>query len=120
MKSKSTSFKTLVCSILIVTLILFLSACKKDKLSIDEEKRFSEVGFKFDPSFPYNGGWGLTLKPDGAAEVAPGGDIYYRGTYKISGKTLTVTTDQTKFKFEILSETEIKETQYGAILRLGL
>ena len=120
MKSKSTSLKTAVFPVLIAAIILFLSACKKDKLSIDEEKRFSEVGFKFDPSFPYNGGWGLTLKPDGVAEIVPGGDIYYRGTYKISGKNLTVTTDQTKFKFEILSETEIKDTQYGTVLRLGL
>ncbi|RZK21443.1 MAG: hypothetical protein EOO86_01015 [Pedobacter sp.] len=119
MKPKSTSLKTAVYSSFIVAIILFLSACKKDKLSIDQEKRFSEVGFKFDPSFPYNGGWGLTLKPDGVADIAPGGDIYYRGTYKISGKSLTVTSDQNKFKFEILSETEIKEKQYGVVLRLN-
>ncbi|WP_316806713.1 hypothetical protein [Pedobacter agri] len=118
MKSKIISLKQITSSIFIISFLLVLSACKKDQLTIDQEKRFSEVDFKFDPSFPFNGGWGLTLKPDGVAEVIPGGDIYYRGTYKISGKNITVSTDQTKFKFEILSDTEIKEKQYGTRLRL--
>jgi len=119
MKSKSFSLKTVVSHFLILVTILFLSACKKDKLSIEQEKRFSEVGFKPNPSNPYDGGWGLTLKPDGVADIAPGGDIIYRGTYKISGKNLKVSTDQMKFNFEILSETEIKEKEYGTLLRLN-
>ncbi|RYF73277.1 MAG: carboxypeptidase-like regulatory domain-containing protein, partial [Cytophagaceae bacterium] len=40
-----------------------------------------------------------------------------QGTYKINGKNLKVSTDQMKFDFEILSDTEIKEKQYGTILR---
>ncbi|WP_231426028.1 hypothetical protein [Pedobacter sp. Leaf250] len=119
MKSKFISLKTFASVISIVTLLTFFSACKKDQLSIDGEKQFSEVGHKADPLNPFDGGWGLTLKPDGVADITPGGDIVYRGTYKISGKNLSVTTDQVKFKFEILSQTEIKEKQYGTLLRLN-
>ncbi|MDN3588686.1 hypothetical protein QWY86_18535 [Pedobacter aquatilis] len=119
MKSKSIILKTAIFNISLIVIILLMNSCKKEQLKIDQEKKFSQVDFKFDPTFPYDGGWGLTLKPNGVADIIPGGDIYYRGNYKISGKNLTVTTDHTTFKFDILSETEIKEKQYGTILRLN-
>lgn len=118
MKPKFFSITILPIAAFILTLSIFFCGCKKDQLTINEEKRFAEVGFKPDPSNPYDGGWGVTLKPDGVVDIAPGGDIIYRGTYKISGKNLKISTDQMKFNFEILSDTEIKEKQYGTILRL--
>ena len=53
--------------------------------------------------------------PGDVADILPGGDVVERGTYKIKGKQLVVTTGIV-FEFEIISDTEIK---YGErILRL--
>ncbi|RDC55629.1 hypothetical protein DU508_15230 [Pedobacter chinensis] len=118
MKSKFISVKTFILPVFIIALTIFLNACKKDQLKVDQEKVFLEADFKFDSSFPYNGGWQVTLKPNGKADILPGGDIVWGGTYKISGKNLTIKSDNKTFKFEILSETEIKEKEYGVLLRL--
>lgn len=104
---------------LFLMLILSIAACKKDEIIVNQEKRFTEVDFQSNQSNPYNGGWALTLLPGGLADIAPGGDVIYRGTYKINGKNITVKTDQFTFKFDIRSETEIKEKKYGIILRLN-
>lgn len=109
--------KLTLCIALFILAIGFAS-CKKDKLIINEEKVFSQKDFV--PSDPLLGGWRLNLRPDGSADVLPAGDIIYRGTYKIRSSSLNVTTDQAgDFKFEIISEKEIKEKKYGTILILN-
>lgn len=89
-------------------MILMLGACKKEKLIIDKEKEFVEVGYVRQSNNFYDNPYTLTLMTDGKADILPGGDIVSRGTYKISGKNLTVKVDNHSFKFEIISETEIK------------
>ena len=103
--------------LILLALALFcFNACKKDQLSVDGEKEFKEVGHVAMDA--YDGGWRVTLRPDGVADILPGGDIVYRGTYKISGDKLKIkTTDGETFEFKILSETEIKEKEYGTLLR---
>jgi len=101
-----------------ISLLTLAIGCKKDQLVVNEEKEYSQIDHV--PSNAYDGGWGLTLQPDGVADVIPGGDIYYRGTYKINGATIKVETPQNSgsYTFKIISESEIKEKQYGIILRL--
>jgi hypothetical protein len=110
-------------SLLTITLFFFLlttTGCKKDQLEINEEKIYSEV--MKEPVDEFMGGWSLTLTPDGVADVTPGGDIYYRGTYKINGSKIKVKTPQNSgsYTFEIISENEIKEKEFGAILKLRI
>ncbi|MFD2286917.1 hypothetical protein GJU39_09215 [Pedobacter petrophilus] len=119
MKFNLTSTKAFIGPVVVITLILFLFSCKKDQLIVDQDKNYVQVDFKSDQNNPFLGGWGLKLSPDGTADVVPSGDIYYRGTYKINGETITVKTDQETFKFEILSETDIKEKKYGTLMRLS-
>jgi hypothetical protein len=98
---------------------LLLSACKK-QLVVDDEKIYHQANFKFDPSMPFNGGWQVTLQPNGNAVILPGGDIMYNGNYKIKGKSLSIkTTDGQKFEFEIISPTEIKDKTYAVYLILS-
>ena len=87
-------------------------------LIVNDAKSFQQIDHV--SQNPFDGGWALTLKPDGTADILPGGDIYYRGTYKISGDNIKVKTDQGAgpFDFEIISETEIKEKQSGVRLAL--
>lgn len=113
---KSNILKTYLA--IIFTSIILLSACKKDKLTVNQEKRFLQENFNFDPSFPFNAGWQLTLMPDGVADVIPGGDIIYRGTYKISGSLLTFKSDDVSYKFDIINQKKIKEKSSGTILLL--
>lgn len=110
---KSISFAS-VFFLLIITTV----GCKKELLIVDEAKTFQEIDHVSKHRF--DNGWSLTLKPDGTADILPGGDIYYRGTYKISGDNIKVKTEQGAgpFDFEIISETEIKEKQYGVRLAL--
>lgn len=98
--------------------ILTTIGCKKDKLEVNEVKEYRQVGHV--PMDAYDGGWALTLQPDGAAEVNPGGDIRYAGTYKIKGDEIKVKTEQNSgsYTFEIISGTEIREKSSG--LTLGL
>lgn len=104
--------------IILVAITLFcLNACKKDKLSVDQEKEFWEVDHA--SMNAYDGGWRVTLKPDGIADILPSGDIVYGGTYKIRGDQLKIKTDDETFEFKILSDTEIKEKEYGTILKLA-
>ena len=100
----------------IASVCLFIS-CKKDKLKVTQDKEFLEVNFKFDPSFPFNSGWQLALKPNGVADIIPGGDIIWRGRYKINGSLLTVKADNETYKFDIINQNEIKEKSSGTILR---
>jgi len=111
--------KTLLLTNLLYLAILLLAVgCKKDRISVKQSKQYSEVGHV--PMDVYDGGWSLTLKPDGVADLNPGGDIVYRGTYKISGSKLKVVTEQNSgsFIFEIISDTQIREAKYGVVLEL--
>ncbi|RZK38349.1 MAG: hypothetical protein EOO90_22570 [Pedobacter sp.] len=114
MKHKLNPFLTIILLLLIITAI----GCKKDKLEVNEVKEYSQVDHV--TSNAYDGGWSLTLQPDGTAEIVPSGDIIYRGTYKINGSKIKVRTiqDSGSYIFEIISETEIKEKEYGTVLRL--
>lgn len=113
--------KLLKASCLPVVLFLFIlmtTGCKKDQLVVNEEKEYLQINHV--PGNAYDGGWRLTLRPDGAADVLPGGDMAYRGTYKINGSKIKVKTEQnsSSYTFEIISETEIKERESGTLLRL--
>lgn len=114
-------FKSHLLSVLFFALITIAAVgCKKDKITVDEEKSFVQV----DPPRTVNntlegGSMHVTLKPDGVAEINPGGDILYRGTYKIKGDQLKIKVSDFKddFEFKILSETDIKEKESGVVLR---
>jgi len=115
MNQKLTATRTFIA--LFIISIFFLSSCKKDQLVVDQEKVFLQVDHG-DSGFPYDSSWHLTLKLGGVAEILPGGDIWWRGTYKINGSLITVKADNVTYKFEILSETEIKDKTYGVVLKL--
>ena len=113
--------KLLKASCLPIVLFLFIlttTGCKKDKLEVKEVKEYKEVGHV--PAGAYDGGWSLTLQPSGVADVNPGGDIRYGGTYKINGSKIKVKTEQNSgsFTFEIISESEIREESSGVTLGL--
>lgn len=99
-------------------LLTFITSCKKDKLIVDSEKTFLEVDHVLSNRF--DNGWNLILKPDGVADIIPGGDIIYRGTYKIIGRTIKLDSpqDAKTYTFKIISKKEIKESEFGVIMRL--
>lgn len=99
-------------------ILMSVTGCKKDKLEVNEVKEYSQVDHK--PGNAFDGGWALTLQTDGVAEVNPGGDIRYRGTYKINGDKIKVKTEQNSksYTFKIISETQIKETESSTLLNL--
>lgn len=112
-------FKSYCIPAFIFLMLLTLTmGCKKDQLVVNEEKVYSEVGVGSNPSSL--GGWGLSLRPDGTADIVPGGDIAYRGTYNINGASIKVKTEQNSqtYTFKIISNTEIKEAKYGTVLKL--
>ncbi|RYE18404.1 MAG: hypothetical protein EOP45_14195 [Sphingobacteriaceae bacterium] len=111
-------FKASFLPVVLLLFILMTTGCKKDQLTINEEKEYAQINHV--PSNAYDGGWRLTLRPDGAADVLPGGDMVYSGTYKIAGSRIKVKTEQNSgsYTFEIISETEIKEIASGTLLRL--
>lgn len=118
MKFIFTAIKPFVFLISIFSFILFLSSCKKDQLNVDREKEFVEVGHVSQSGNFYDNSYTLTLMTGGKADILPGGDIVWRGTYQISGKTLTVKADHQTYKFDIISETELKLKGSDTILRL--
>jgi hypothetical protein len=112
-------FKTYFLPVVIfISVVIFAGGCKKNQIKVDQTREYTEVGHT--PQNAYDGGWALTLQPDGVADVNPGGDVRYRGTYTINGSKIKVKTEQNagSYTFEIISESEIKETEFGAILRL--
>jgi len=118
---KPNPFKPYFLPVLFFTLITIIAVgCKKDKITVDQEKSFLQV----DPPRTVNnslegGSMHVTLKPGGVADINPGGDILYRGTYKIKGDQLKIKVSDFKddFEFKILSETDIKEKNSGVVLR---
>lgn len=83
---------------------------------INETKEYQEA--RIVQLNPFDGGWELTLHPDGVADIVPGGDIQYRGTYKVNGSKIKVVTPQNSgsYTFTIISETEIREKSSGVTL----
>lgn len=107
----------LVATAFFITLSL-LAGCEKRKLKVNEEKIYLQENHHSTSDFQYDAGWQLTLKPNGMADIIPSGDIVYRGTYQIKGSNLTVKSEQSTFRFKIISGTELKEVKYGVVLRL--
>ena len=118
MKSKLNQLNIKHLTIAASLFIITITSCKKDKLEVKELREYREVGHV--PTNAYDGGWGLNLQPDGVADVNPGGDILYRGTYKITGSKINVKTPQNSgvYTFEIISESQIREKSTEAILGL--
>jgi hypothetical protein len=94
--------------LILLFLSLTFSACKKDAISVESEKVYSENL----PVVP--GGWGsssmsLTLRPNGTATLIEGGDMASEGKYKIRGHQIIFKTGSYSddWKFTIVSEQEI-------------
>lgn len=108
-------------SLLLVLLFTVLTGgCKKDKIVVNDTQEFIErpkpaVDYVF-PFSPFS----LTLRSNGTADVLPGGDIVYGGTYKIKGDKIKVKTEQNEgdYTFRIISKTEIEELEFGKTLIL--
>jgi len=99
---------------LIYLMLLFLCFTSCKKLTVKEEKTFYEINVP-KPDGYLTSAIRVTIMVDGKADIVPGGDVSYRGTYKIKGKKLTVIAEK-EYEFAITSETEIK---YGErVLRL--
>ena len=79
------------------------------------DKEFVQIDPKPTTSM-YGGMWVLHVKPDGTASIAPGGDIMFNATYQIKSSTIKVVTAYKTFEFSVLSQTKIKEKEYGTIL----
>lgn len=92
---------------MIITLTFFafsFQACKKalvnvEKRFVEQGKTSSEIGF---------GGIILTLYPNGNADILYGGDMGFRGTYKIKESKLEVKEGNKTTKFKIISDTELR------------
>lgn len=106
-------------AVISVFLLLSATGCKKDKIDVKEVKEYVEDK-QMSPGDLYGGAMHLTLNPDGTADIVPGGDISYRGTYKINGVRIKVKTQQNSgsYTFEIISDEEIKSKEYGTVLKL--
>lgn len=100
--------------------MILLNSCKKDKIEVNETKIYEQMHNKMtsDTTPDYISTWQVTLNPDGSGNVVPGGDIVYPGRYEIKGSLLRVKSGNETFEFDILSDTEIKEKKYGALLQL--
>lgn len=114
---KNIAFKLIACALLLT--VFCFTACKKDALKVNEEKHYVQTNAQT-PSDPLLGtATDLTLKPNGRANILPGGDIVWTGDYDISGRKLTVTVAElnTKFLFTIISEEEL-HGEHGEVLKL--
>ena len=84
--------------------VLAISSCKKE-LEINVYKTFVEEG-KSGGSLGF-GGVILELYPDGKASILYAGDIFYSGTYNISGNRLVMIEGNKRNEFIIISESEL-------------
>lgn len=106
-----------ICLSLLLLFCIGITACTQQKLKIDVDKTFVETNVE-PPANPMMGNkFILTLHPDGKAGVLAGGDMMRQGTYKIDGSSLVVEEEKNTYKFEIISETELKKLDNGAILK---
>lgn len=113
---KNITYKLIICTLL---LTICFTACKKDALKVNEEKRYIQTNAQ-PPSDPILGtAVHLTLKPNGRADILPGGDIMWAGDYDVSGRKLTVNVAElnTKFRFTIINKEEL-HGENGEILKL--
>jgi hypothetical protein len=117
-KMRKTRGKIITNFFCLLVIILSMGACKKDALVVDTEKRYNQVNIE-KPVDLLGGGVMLVLKPDGIADINPGGDIIWNGTYKISGNKISVKATQidTKFNFTIISNEELRGSN-GEVLKL--
>jgi hypothetical protein len=120
MRSKFSALTSyFLAALLIISLTFSLSGCKKDQLTVKDVTYFQQIGHV--ATNAYDGGWGLTLHPDGRADLLPGGDVSYRGSYDIKGSRIKVKTEQNTqtYTFEVISDTEIREKSTGLMLGLS-
>ncbi|WP_432709945.1 hypothetical protein [Pedobacter sp.] len=94
--------------ILLFFAILIFSSCKKDMITVSDSKAYSEVGYKGSDEVYDGGGIYVQLNPNGNAGFKLGGDAIHSATYKITGSTLKVYSNNKTYKFRIVSEDEIK------------
>jgi hypothetical protein len=59
----------------------------------------------------------LTLQPDGNADFLNSGDIINSGTYHFKGGKLILTVNKKEFKFDIVSDTELRY-EHTRVLKL--
>ena len=109
-----------VTTILLSALICFAS-CKKDALVVKKEKNYQQINAGPETEYEISPSISLTLWPNGQASIRPGGDIYYKSTYKIKGKEITVEITSpnpplTSY-FTIISDTELHGRR-GEVLML--
>lgn len=100
--------------IYLIVMIFFFSACKKDMITVAQNKIYEEVGKT--SSNPQDGGMYVELKSSGDAGFALGGDAIHTATYKISGATLKVYWNGETYRIKIVSEDELDYN--GKILKL--
>jgi hypothetical protein len=103
--------------VFLLSMIVLLTACKKDAMEVKEEKRFVQVNAA--PSDPMFGGVSLTLRPNGVGTINPGGDIVWPASYKIRGNKLSMKVQEinSEFKFTIVSSEELHGSN-GEVLKL--
>jgi hypothetical protein len=104
---------------LILGIVSCLMACKKDALKIKEDKEYIQINAREPVSAYENSAIYLTLKPNGKADVLPGGDIVYRASYKIKGKKIKVEIADISLRltFTIVSPSEL-HGEHGEVLML--
>ncbi len=91
----------------IILLTITITSCEKGILVVNEVKEFYQVDHV--PVHRFDGGWYLKLEPNGIADLAPGGDVMLKGTYKVKGAKITVKDDQNikLYIFEVVANNEI-------------
>lgn len=111
--------KNLKSVLLLALAILFFTACKKDKLQVNETKVFIQSSFRPQDTMPGTfTGWVLTLEPDGSGKLVSGGDIVSAGNYDVKGANLKFNSLGRIYNFDIVSDTELREKELGVRLVL--
>lgn len=97
--------------IILLTVLLSFGACRKDAISVKNEKHYTER---------VTNGMSLLLKPNGSAELIEGGDMVSKGNYKIKGNKLTLrsSNQSSDFNFTIISEQEIQSETGNRLILL--
>ncbi len=102
--------------ILFSLIIIGIYACKKDKITVNENKTFEEINVSPSSDPMYSNAMIVLLTPNGTGGLSFGSDAIMPATYKITGKTLKIYQNNKTYKLHIISESEL---QYqGKILRL--
>lgn len=115
---KTTLLKNFILLFILSIATSSLTSCKKDQIVVDKQQTFMQDNYVNGSGSIYSNPYRLTLEKNGVSDFLPGGDIVWRGTYKINGSKIKVTTDNEVFEFTILSPKKIKEKKYGVELTL--